>query len=686
LDINIAAFKEKIREGLKKLVEGKYLFPKEGQFDFLSGAKKSIIEEVSSFRVREGDIKRKAKEFLKVILNKDRVLYKGIKWFDIKVFGDDEEIKTKGDIEFRAYSPVLVTRDETLEKDAVLQRSLTQENALKIFWPAESDDEINEKIKRLIQIEETKKVKEGRVKSSEEKEIMREIATEAQTLETSIETQMKNALLRGVGIFDGEEIEVDEKIKDISTLIEKAVNHAIPKVYTKFDMGAFKVNEKSIGEILKLPPNLLSEIERDVGLFDKNGELNRQIPAVEEILAEIKLRADKGVNTTGKDLISYFESVPYGWDPTFIRLIIAALFRDGAITLNFEGKAFRDFKKPEAQDLLINSRKFNRTKIDYEEEDIELTISKRQKVRAKLELLLDRKLDDSLSILSSAIEEGLGKLLDEKKHLTIRAEGADLPLYEEMQEAGEILSLPLEQGKPQRRVREFIGVMEKAEKIYQCQKKAKEFMESENLSEFKKLKSAKERIEASLIHLRPAEREEAKEYIEELNQLIENKNVIDKWQEFSENAQNLLALYRKVYTRLHEEVNSLYEGLKGKVQENPLYKGANLKPYLIKVEECICEGEPSWSEDLVVCSRCNQTIEGLKLKRESFERFREQLSKDILEEINAKEPGKKVASVSLKKAVKTKRIESDDDLDQAVGEFREAVEKHLEKGEIVALD
>lgn len=684
-DKNVTLLKEEIKEGLQRLVEGKYILPKEGQYEFLSGAKKNLMEEVSSVEVREGDRKRKAKEFLKIILTKDRVHYQGLRWFDFKVYGDEEMFSSKGDIELSAYSPILVQRDPSLERGAVLRQSLTPKNSLKIYWLAQGNSDVDQKITRLIQLEETLKRREGAVKSDEEKEILRELAGEAHTLKNSIESRFRDTLVKGIVIFDGDETEIDERIKDISIVIDKGVCKAIPKVYPKFDMAAYSVSEKSISEILRAPANILSEIESDVSLFDKNGQLNRHIKAVEEVFTEIKARVDKGISALGKDLIMHFEKVPYGWDPIFTRLIVTALFRDGAITLNYEGKVFRDFRKSDAQDLLVNSRKFNNTKLDYEEE-VELTISDRQKVRAKLELILGKKLDDGINALASAIEDGLSRMVDEQKHLEIKSEGAGLPLYEELKNTEKITSPVLEYAKPHQRIKEFMGIMEKVEQIYKCQKKAREFAESEKLDEFRKLNAAKEKIESTLGYLELAEQNEIKEHIQEINQIVANKKVIESWREFWEHAQKFLAQYRKAYARLHNEAGGLYNGLIKEIKENSLFKGMSLKDRIKQIGERICEAEPKWGDDLVVCQQCRQSIEGLQLKIADFERFKRTIEKAILDEVNAKKRGKKIATLSLKSVVKTKRIEKKEHLDQALSEITEVVQKHLDNDEIVTLD
>jgi len=683
-DADLGSIKNRVKEGLDKLIEGKYVIAQENQYELLSGAKKTIMEKIVSVAVKEGDKKRLAKAFLKSIITKDRTNYENIRWFDIRVFGDDEEFSTKGDIKLKVYSPIQVQKDPNLEKDQLVEESLLDNTA--IFWISKENGDIESKIVRIFQIEKTLEDKAGSAKSEEGKQIIREVNAELATLKAAVERQIRAALLKGTIIYDGDFHEVDEKIKDIDTVIYNEVSKAIPKIYTKFDKAAFRVSEKSIKEILQAPVNLLADIEKDVGLFDKNGQLDRQNAAVEEVFSEVKDRVNKGDGTTGKDLIAYFEGIPYGWGPIFLRIVLAALFRDGAIILNFENKPFRDFRKPEAQELLTNSRRFNHVKVDYEEEGIELTVQDRQRVKSKLELTFGERLpDDSVNTLSSILEKDLEKMLDEQKHLLIRCEGVDLPLPDDFKRTEEIASSVLQYPKPNKRVKEFIGVMEDVANIYKYQTGVEDFVDEGKLNEFKKLKGIKEKAEQNLGYFEREDRDNLKSHLDEIGRILDEKKVVEKWPEFVENCQKIISLYRKTYSTLHEEANKLYSDFGQEIKTNPTYNQISLDLYVTEIESHICVDKIEWGEDEISCQRCQKSLEGLKLKIESFEGIKKKILGQIIGEINAKAK-QKVSSISLSSLVTTRRIENEEQLEKVLEEIKKALLERIKRNEIINIE
>lgn len=192
-NVNIGSIKERVKAGLDRLIEGKYIILQENQYEFLSGAKRSIMEEIASVPVKEGDKKRKAKEFLRIILTKDRVNYENIRWFNVKVYGDDEEFSAKGDIKLRVYSPILVQRDPNLDKDTVLRESLADNTV--VYWLSKEDGEVEQKIMRIFQVEEVLKNKDASKESDEGKQVLRELNMELENIKRAVEKQMRVDLI-----------------------------------------------------------------------------------------------------------------------------------------------------------------------------------------------------------------------------------------------------------------------------------------------------------------------------------------------------------------------------------------------------------------------------------------------------------------------------------------------------------
>jgi hypothetical protein len=90
------------------MVEAKYVIVETGHYEYISGSKKLIEEEIFKETVKAHQKKRFAVEQLQDVMSINRLDYEGIKFFDVKVFGDDNEFSGKGDIVLKVYSPIFL--------------------------------------------------------------------------------------------------------------------------------------------------------------------------------------------------------------------------------------------------------------------------------------------------------------------------------------------------------------------------------------------------------------------------------------------------------------------------------------------------------------------------------------------------------------------------------------------------
>ena len=65
-------------------------------------------------------------------------------------------------------------------------------------------------------------------------------------------------------------------------------------------------------------------------------------PLPSKILNFIRSKNEQGESIEGKDLITFFEAPPYGWDNRIIRLVVAALIKNGSLFLEIGGREYFD--------------------------------------------------------------------------------------------------------------------------------------------------------------------------------------------------------------------------------------------------------------------------------------------------------------------------------------------------------
>ena len=81
--------------------------------------------------------------------------------------------------------------------------------------------------------------------------------------------------------------------------------------------------------------------EKGLDLVVKEGTRylpNTKAEIAQEILGYLKKEHTYGNKVTGKQLAGYFEGPGYGWDLEVVRLVLAVLFRAGAVEVTHEAR------------------------------------------------------------------------------------------------------------------------------------------------------------------------------------------------------------------------------------------------------------------------------------------------------------------------------------------------------------
>ena len=143
-----------------------------------------------------------------------------------------------------------------------------------------------------------------------------------------------------------------------------------PTLYPKYEKVPVRIGneQRAVIDVLKGAKDLTTDV-RDLKLYDKAGQPDPHCPLLDEIRVYLSRRQDRKERTLGKDLIAFFESPPYGWDPGAVRVAIAALVRAAAVRVVIGKKPYTNPADEELQHALRVSRDFDKVDLVLEESE-----------------------------------------------------------------------------------------------------------------------------------------------------------------------------------------------------------------------------------------------------------------------------------------------------------------------------
>ncbi len=673
-----ADFRGQIEEGLQLLADGQYVVERDGQYEFLSGVKKDIELEIAAVKVTVNDRRREVKKYLRTVLDIGRLNYEGVRTFDVQVRGDDDLIYAKGEITLQVYSPVY-TRATELDRDEVERRSLSDDRT--VYWYPAPSDELYRELARLIQTEAVVTRRMGkRDKSSDEEGILRQKQRDVDNAKAKVQLLLRQSLLAGAIIYNGEVRELEGKTTHLNTVFTREMARVIPHVYTRFEPAAVKVSEKSIAALLTAQDTQLTDIEPELRLFDDSHRLNRHSPVVIEVLEELRLRARAGDPRDGKTLSDFFESVPYGWDPILVRIVLAALFRAGIVSLKHEGKVYHDYKAGRAQSLLTRALDFRKTEFLYDPQE-SLTPEERKAVQKAIDLIFNRREPDTVNIMDTVLREELDALQKRNAEQRILAEQSALPVNPILEEGGLRIADILELAQPDRRLKVFLEYKDTFRDLRRYQEKLQAFIEAGHAADYRRAQALQQAVKRAQDVAPELAGQQVQLWLSEMQAIQDQRQIVEKWATFYQNMQPLLACYQAAYRAQHQARYQVYDQVRAELEALGIDTSA--------LANRLCEGPTGWTPDSLTCTTCGTALETLYYQIQSAPEEKARLiqatARQPMPVSGEQEPTPAIELIRLHQVIRTRKIATVEDLEAALHQLRQAVQTALKAGKQVIL-
>jgi len=169
--------------------------------------------------------------------------------------------------------------------------------------------------------------------------------------------KLDEALTAGQGMFQGVQKDGADLGKNLADIISRFVEHALPKLYSKFELGAYRLEAGVVVALLRTTdlgalPAVVYAGENGMGLVAQSGGkyvFDMSTDIAKEVLDYLRREQQYGNKVTGKTLEDHFGGFGYGWEPSVVQLVLAALLRAGAIEVTYQGHRYRNANDPQSR-------------------------------------------------------------------------------------------------------------------------------------------------------------------------------------------------------------------------------------------------------------------------------------------------------------------------------------------------
>ncbi len=673
IDSDFNSLKLQIEAVLKELIDEKYIIEEDNNYKYITGLKKQFETRVGEVNVKTLEKRQTTVEFLNEIISPfNKLRHEAINEFYLTTYSDENLKSKKGEVSIHFFSPLSLELDD-ITTDKALQESYSKPYS--ICWLSSENQNFEKIIDKLIRIE--KVVKERRLSniSLEEELILKEKRIIAQRLRNNIETQLKSSLRNGKIVHDGDLIDLTgDSSSDLNNIFSKNILEILFKIYTKYKIAAYKVDQTSIKKILNPRTKNLYEVEEELDLFDTDNNINLFNQIIDEILTYIKYQLEISNTLTGKEVIDHFQKIEYGWNPILVRFIISSLFRAGIISIEKDGKIYYDSKVKAVEGFFFDMNKFKKLLIRYEEEEV-IELKDRRNCLQDLKIIFNIEPMDTINDLSINIAKSLKSFSQDYNIIKAHLKSSKIKIKEKLRRIPEYYEEVKIFVKPSKTVKYFLDTSEEIKENQDYYEIVKDFINKDKLILFDKILKISPKLEIRSVDIDSNLINEYETFHEEIDLINNNAETIEKWGDIIKSYNSLLYIYKDIYQELHgkrfEEYTKLIEEIKESEDLKDQVKPETFKSY----NEQLCNIF-KWDQKSYICENCKTEISKLDNHILAIDRERTKLIKQLSPKTTT---GPNVIDFRIHSVIKKKTIKSNGDIENLIEKIRRKLEELLKK-------
>ncbi len=560
IDVDLGTLRRHIQETLERLQKTGLVGRDEatGQYRYLSEKERGIEEDIVAF-IQDlgagiGVAKRRAADLLK-----ERVLTRA-KWGDFKVLLgksgiipfslslDDEAITSNGEITVRVSSPLTSPKLEEIEQENMARGT----KGRVIWWVAAEDKTLVEKLKRLEALYKVPdKPKWRNDRNDETVRVMKEKEKERAALETHVAALLETCLKRGRIFYSGDMADLDGS-KDLKSTSTEFVGSVSGHLYTRFTIADKAFNEKNIPTYLKPGTKSLDRLDSELGLFDSQGHLIRNAQLVDTVFEELSRRKDEMIDLDGRALSDHFAKIPFGWPDALLRVVLAAMFRGGAVYIESpdSDQPIYDTGLHGVESFFTSPQKFKKAR--FMPTTGGLTPAEVKEAKDSLIDLGETTVPDAAHGIAERVRRVGARLVQQADKIRQRVDDLRLPLPETYRRAEVVIQPAAAMRDPIACARKFIEDRAAWKEIFDFVTSYEQFVDHKRDTAFRDYIIILEYARACPALFEGEEGSRVRQQLNEFDAVVAGREIMPKWKTLQQAALAVVDRYRLVYRTAYE--------------------------------------------------------------------------------------------------------------------------------------
>jgi len=515
---------------------------------------------------------------------------------------------------------------------------------------------------------------------------------EADRKNARLEEKVSEALMSGSSMFRGSSRDGSDLGKSVEVIIKKLLDNVVLDLYPKLPLWAKDLKGDEAGSLLKAAnlnglPAVFYNGEQGMNLVARDGQkyvVNPDAEVVKEVLDHLNLEHGYGNRNTriGKSLEAHFGGLGYGGDLDMLRLVLAVLFRAGAIEVSFGGQRFDSYQDAASHEAFTNNRTF-RTALFTPAKVLDLKDLTR--AAQSFEDIAGGRVDVDKNAIASAFKEFAEKEMRELLPIEERIKANGLPGLDRFEAVKEIF-----QQARSGTAEDVVAVLSgEGKSLKESLDGLRCIKDSADEKAIKAIKNARLTLNemCPVLAGRIDEDEEFKKEAVDLESILSSPDLYSRLGEMKRLSTEISRRYLEIYGRLHDSRRDAFQAAIEEIKlgaDWQIIKEPMKGPILGELTGRGCE-ELNIPDSGVYCSNCRASIPQM----ESDEQALPEIKADVLERIAKltapSDQPQRVERVRLSKIYKGK-IDSEESVEKIVEVLREHLLKLLEEKASIILE